>query len=242
MISVIGPVTEFSEEEIVNLDTYIANGGAVIVFVRAIYNDAPFDSFPLTEWLAKYGVVVEPGVVKVKMLSRSGSILDNFGIHAITRMFRDDDFIFSFYPKALNDTDKMPDGITANSLLSTSSEDILFRDLKKDGEPGSFPIAKAITGKVNDSSDDFRMVVVGDMLIASNRFLKSSGVNKDFILNCFNWLAEEENLVNIDVKSPIEAHFRFTGKTLTVIAYFLLLGLPLLALYAGVCVWLMRRK
>ncbi len=247
VLAVAGPTSPFTLDELKNLDDFLARGGAAFVMVRSVYNRKPFDKFPLNPWLAKLGVTVRDGFVMDPSLAgpRGEVRLNNFGIHEITRMFNGKfHYVAMFFPKRLDDKEELPEGTKITDLLKTSSYGRWVKDTAdlENAEEGVFSVAKAVTGKMPGSDKEFRMVVIGDYYSAANVFFKDFGVNRDFILNCFNWLAEEKTLINIAPKSPSETHFTFTEKKLKAIGYLVLLAMPLIFLAIGVFVWVVRRK
>lgn len=248
VLVIAAPALPFKFEEMQNLDAYVSRGGSVMVLVRGLSEGEFFNESPLEPWLAKFGVTIKPGFVHDTALriARGYVLFNQFGSHSVTKAFNSDrHFIVSRIPRVVAELDDKPEGVQISDLISTSEFGAWYEKPVADSTlkvEGKFSIAKALTVKKPTMEKEFRMVVMGDFLIAANDFLKKYGVNKDFVLNCVNWLAEEEVLVEIRPKSPSEAHFTFTEGRLKVVGYFVLLGLPLLCLYAGICVWLIRRK
>ncbi|MFA4986266.1 MAG: Gldg family protein [Candidatus Brocadiia bacterium] len=237
------PQLPLGVDEFKNLDDYLSNGGKALVMLRAFDTERPTLSQSLEPWLNKMGILLKEGFIRDRNRTNFGFVLSNFGTHPISSEFTRDDFVLTYYCKALENDKEIAAKFQIFDLLMTSSEGALFKSASEQqpAEINSFVVAKAISGKMAGSDKEFRLIVFGDSLLASNAMF-DYGVNKNFVMNCINWLAEEEALVRIEPKTPTEVHFTLSDRRLRVYAYFILIGLPLICLYAGVCMWLLRRK
>jgi ABC-type uncharacterized transport system involved in gliding motility auxiliary subunit len=65
--------------------------------------------------------------------------------------------------------------------------------------------------------------------------------NLDFVMNCLNWLADREEVISIRARSLIHLGLRMSGWQKLIYSGIVILLIPLLALGAGVVVWLRRR-
>ncbi len=87
----------------------------------------------------------------------------------------------------------------------------------------------------------WRLVVFGDSDFATNGQLANVG-NPTLVSNAFNWLLERKNLLGIGPKKPEQARMTLSPGELSAITWGTLLGLPALAIAAGVLVWSRRRR
>jgi ABC-type uncharacterized transport system involved in gliding motility auxiliary subunit len=87
----------------------------------------------------------------------------------------------------------------------------------------------------------WRLVVFGDSDFATNGQLANVG-NPTLVANTFNWLLERQNLLGIGPKKPEQVRLSLTRGELAAITWISLLGLPALAVGAGVLVWSRRRR
>ncbi|MCM2268863.1 MAG: LPXTG cell wall anchor domain-containing protein, partial [Thermoanaerobaculia bacterium] len=87
----------------------------------------------------------------------------------------------------------------------------------------------------------WRLVVFGDSDFATNGQLANVG-NPTMLANAFNWLLERENLLGIGPKKPEQVRLSLTPGELAAVTWGTLLGLPALAVGAGVFVWSRRRR
>jgi len=87
----------------------------------------------------------------------------------------------------------------------------------------------------------WRLVVFGDSDFATNGQLANVG-NPTLVANAFNWLLERQNLLGIGPKKPEQVRLTLTPGELAAITWGTMLGLPALAVGAGVLVWARRRR
>ncbi|MBI4553497.1 MAG: GldG family protein [Candidatus Latescibacteria bacterium] len=85
-----------------------------------------------------------------------------------------------------------------------------------------------------------RLVVIGNSMFATNTFFGLAG-NGDFLMNCLNWLAEEEDLIAIRPKSPDVRLAQISLSQMKTIFYVTVIVFPMIVLIAGGVVWWKRR-
>lgn len=118
--------------------------------------------------------------------------------------------------------------ITQNNITKDPSKDIIG------------PVTLAVSGA--NSTTNARVLVVGDSDFASSKAYSSYG-NSDFILNGIDWSAQQDNLISLTPRQPIQrfliAPQRYTMGLILLGSVFILPGLVLVT---GVTVWLQRRR
>lgn len=87
----------------------------------------------------------------------------------------------------------------------------------------------------------WRLVVFGDSDFATNAQLASAG-NPTLLANTVNWLVERQQLLGIGPKRPEQVRLSLTSSQIRWVTFWVLLGLPGLAVAAGVWVHLRRRR
>jgi ABC-type uncharacterized transport system involved in gliding motility auxiliary subunit len=86
-----------------------------------------------------------------------------------------------------------------------------------------------------------RVAIIGDSDFVSNAYLDNS-INLDLGLSLLNWLAEDDNLLNIPALPPSDFKLDWTQATAGFVAFSFLFVIPLLLLTTGGVVWWRRRK
>ncbi|MEZ5536423.1 MAG: Gldg family protein [Thiolinea sp.] len=105
-----------------------------------------------------------------------------------------------------------------------------------DERPGAEVAAINVSGEQQQ-----RVVVIGDSDFLLNASI-GRGVNLDLAGNIFNWLAADDNLLNIRSVSAPDLRLEMNQTLSLVLAAFFLLGLPVLLVAAGVWIWWRRRR
>lgn len=102
--------------------------------------------------------------------------------------------------------------------------------------------APATADEVNASSErQQRIVVIGDSDFMLNAFI-GKGVNLDLATNIFNWLADDDDLLNIRNISAPDTGLELDERVSLALAVFFLLALPLGLILTGVIIWVRRRR
>ena len=86
-----------------------------------------------------------------------------------------------------------------------------------------------------------RVIVIGDGDFVSNQFLGNAG-NQDFGLRLVQWLAEENNLIDIPVRIATDTQLTLSSVTIGVIGIFFLIVLPLLLVLTCTTLWWRRKR
>lgn len=86
-----------------------------------------------------------------------------------------------------------------------------------------------------------RVVVVGDSDFMLNAFV-GHAANLDLATNIFNWLAADDDLLQVKVSSAPDTEFDLGETASVALAGFFLLILPVGLLLVGMIIWLRRRK
>ena len=113
-------------------------------------------------------------------------------------------------------------------------------DIKSGDTPGPLAIGYALE-KPAANNHRQRVVVMGDSDFLSNTNL-GGGANLLLIQNTFNWLAEDDQLMNIAPKAAPDIDLRLSQLELIVIGFGFLIVLPLILAGSGFYIWFKRRK
>ena len=252
VIVIAGPNKPVTQAEVDLLQEFITGGGSLVIMEEP----QPLTEFgeevdPLAAWLEESkGIRLGKDIV-VDLTSQQPFVAWAFqyGTHPITEKMQG---MGTFFPTARSvQAIGAPDGYTQTVLVLTADQtwaetslDMLQlqnQEIRPDEGVdliGQVPLAVAS----ESSSRNERVVVFGDSDFAANANFSSFG-NGDLIVNSIDWAAEQEQLINLTPKNPVQrvlvAPQRYTMGLILFSSVFLL---PLLLLVAGVSVWFQRRK
>jgi len=249
-VVIAGPTNAFLPEEKDVLRAYL-EGNCKLMLMLGPGTQADFNDL-----LEKYQVKVHADQIVVDpaqpfLNDVRVPVVDKYGSHAITRDLR----LGTFYPASSNiSIPSSPSGDATVVALAESSDQSWGNTnqqqiQRSDSDPaGPIPLAVAIeanaAGSANAGANALhgaRIVVFGTPNIVANRFLQVSSGNQDLFLDSANWLAEQDNL--IDVRGP-ETESRtmlLTGPQINLVKFSSFLFLPLAVLAFGFAVWFVRR-
>ena len=115
-------------------------------------------------------------------------------------------------------------------------------DENKGEFPGPLNIGLSLTRlSPTPTKREQRVVVIGDADFLSNAFLGNGG-NREFGQRVFDWLLQDDELVDIPDKGAPDRQLTMTQRVLSAISLILLLGLPALLLICGGAIWWRRRR
>lgn len=250
VIVVAGPQVPLAESEVQSLDTYLSNGGSLIV----MYEPLPLTRFedmpdPLAGLLAKWGVTLNNDFVidpNVNPASFAISDAAAYARHPITEKLMG---LNSVYPTARSlNLNLEVSGITLTPLVVTGfnawgETDFPSIDQNQvnfaEGQDNPGPLTLAVAAE--QSTTGGRLVVFGDSEFAADALYPRG--NGDILINAVDWAAEQEDLINLTPKPSTPRNFNAPG-TLGLIGITLtsLCFIPLLVIGGGAWAWFSRRR
>jgi ABC-type uncharacterized transport system involved in gliding motility auxiliary subunit len=255
VIVVDGPKKPLSEAEVSSLDTYIKNGGSVIV-MEDPSSDTQFGD--LTDPLANdlnqnYGITLGNDIV-VDVYGYQAfqnpyfAVGYQYATHVITSKMNTMGTGFQNARSVSTSGDTGSD-YSKTALINTVDQSwgeadmasVQNNTVKFDQGvdlSGPIPLAVVATGNTNNS----RLVVFGDSDFATNAYYGFYG-NGQMIVNSIDWAAKEENLISLTSKTTVQRTL-VQPQTNTMGLIFLgsLIVLPGIVLVGGVGMWFARRK
>jgi len=255
VVVIAGPKKPLTDAEVGLLDTYIKNGGSVVVMEDPVIDTQFGDSpDPLANDLAQtYGIDLGNNVV-----------VDAYGYQA----FQNPYFAVGYQYATHVITQKMSTmGTGFQSARSVSADNSVGTDYSKTqliltidqswGETdmasiqnnsvkfdqgtdlaGPVPLAVAAEGTNNSG----RLVVFGDSDFATNAYYAFYG-NSDMIVNSIDWAAKEENLISLTPKNTVDRSLvQPQAYTMGLILLGSMVVLPGIVLVAGIGSWVARRR
>jgi len=241
-----GPTAEFFPNEIDSIDTYLKNGGNVLVMVDP---QQPYLKDLMSRWSVDVGnniVVDATGMGRLLGMGPAAPLVTNYGNHPITEHMR----VMTFFPlvRSVSPAEKPAEGLTVDKLLQTNERSWGETDMKggeakyDEGKDlkGPVSIGVAVTKDVGQNKKA-RLVVYGDSDFASNQYYAQAG-NGNLFTNTLNWLARDENFISIKPKSQDDRRLEMTEAQGRLVTYVVVLLLPAGILLSGISVWMKRRK
>ncbi len=252
VIVIAGPKKPVSQAEVDLLNSFLMNGGSLIVMEEPLptteFGDA---QDPLAEYLAQnWGLILgEDIIVDLTSTQPLAPYAASYANHAITQKMQN---LTSQFPTARSvQANPAPDGVTSLDLVLTAQQSWAETDLEglsnpesqisfEDGidKPGPVSIA-AVAENVGAGS---RLIVFGDSDFPIDANYAAYG-NGDLITNAIDWAANQEDLISLTPKQNTDRLLlppqQITMNLILLGSVFILPGLPLLA---GIIVWIQRRR
>lgn len=86
-----------------------------------------------------------------------------------------------------------------------------------------------------------RMIIVGESDFLSNAYV-GYGANMELGQKMMNWLAEDDNFIDIPSKTAVDLSLDFSPKAQIFLGSFFLFLLPIVLISIGIMVWILRRR
>lgn len=251
-VVVAGAKSALFPNEVETLKVWLNRGGRVVVLLE------PGLDYGMESIWRPFGVMVDDDLVlepnptgRAKGFGYESPVITKYEPHPITNKLKSAASLFyrsrSVLPKVgLANLEVVPLFKTS----PTSWGDMNWRDggAPERGEgdvPGPVSLAVAVTkktatvaGKVNDEA---RMVVVGDLHFANNRFI-TMGAHRDLFQNMVSWTIGDEDRISVRPKSRTGDRLPITEAQQYGIMFFSVNLLPLLIVGFGFSVWAVRRR
>lgn len=252
VIVIAGPRKPVTQQEVDLLDTYLAQGGGLIIMQEPLlftdYGDAPD---PLADYLAaKWGVVLRNDMVvdlssNQPFLAFSGSYNTQ---HIITSKMQS--MITAFPTVRSVSADVSVQDVSLQELVFTSPQSWAETNLElietsqqaapDDGQDLLGPVPLAVASE--SMASGARVVVFGDADFAIDANFAYLG-NGDILVNAIDWVSEQENLINLTPRTPRQ---RILLQPATVTKGVILLGsvfVPAgLVVFGGIWTFIQRRR
>jgi ABC-type uncharacterized transport system involved in gliding motility auxiliary subunit len=255
-VIIAGPTNPFLPEEMDVLRAYLEGNGKLFIMV------GPGSQADFNDLLSKYQVAVninqlvvdpaQPFLNDVRV-----PVVDKYGSHAITKDLR----LATFYPAVGSIT--IPSGTSPDATvvaLAQSSDQSwgntnLQQIQRAPNDPaGPLPLMVAIEANqagaapagqsgaaAAAATHGARIVVVATPNLVANRFLSVSSGNTDLFLDSANWLADQDNLIDVRAPETVSRSMLLTGPQINLVKFSSFLFLPLAVLAVGAAVWWTRR-
>ena len=238
-----GPTNPFLQEEKDALKAYLDGGGKVVIL------EGPNSKADFSDLLQNYQVGFSGNVVVDPAQSVPQDprviVVNAYGTHAVTQDLRD----LTFFPltTSISYPSTPPTGMTVTALAQSSNSswgNTNTQQIQQQASDPKGPLALAVAVDASApgaNTSGARIVLIGSPDLISNNSLQQVPGNQTLFLNSANWVAQQDNLININVPETTPRTLVLTGQQMNLIAYSSFLFLPLAVLAAGAAVWWTRR-
>ncbi|TVO70931.1 GldG family protein [Sedimenticola selenatireducens] len=244
LLIIAGPHIAYLPGELQLIQQYLEQGG------NLLWLTDPGEQHNIPSLFSETGLEILPGTVVDANASKLG--LDNPAIALVTR-FHDHPATaqldqVTLYPFAAALKSSASGTWQTTPLLQTQSNSWnetsplsgeLKRDVDAGEEAGPLTIGIAFSRTINQQNQ--RVLVMGDGDFLSNSYLGNGG-NMNLGLNLIRWLVEDDNLLDIPVKTASDIELNLSPTTGAAIGLGFLFILPALFISSGVAIWWRRRR
>lgn len=263
VLVIAGPTQDIAEEEVELIDTYVQEGGQLMVFLPPTESEQPLEH--LNRLLSQWGIEPEHNLVIDPERSYFNDPLTPIPVfepHTITQELESQQRAL-ILPQARGLSAQEREGLTVSPLLTTSEAawgetDLNTADAKKsdDDVEGPLTLAYAVEAEGGIATQDAnagdgeapdeavstpKLVVLGNVTLLDSQLFTLQG-NADFVLNSLHWLSGEEDNITIRPKEKTVDPITLTPGQADGIFLATVVGLPAVILISGGIVWWRRRK
>lgn len=249
-----GPNRRLAQPELDLVAAYLEQGGRMMILLDALTRSG------LEPLLAEWGVRVDHDRVVDTQRTLTGRelFLTEYAMHPITRPLHGVTSVF-YQPRSIEPLDSTP-GVTLEQadkphvtvLAYSSTASWAQRD--PDAAPGRFDPAVDRRGPIGVAAavergaapgidvqiTSTRMVVFGDSAFVSNGAL--TGGDEDFFMSALHWLLDREDDLAVGPREVTALRLTLTRRSLRTLLAWSVGGIPGLAIFAGLWVWINRRR
>jgi len=255
VVVVAGPRYDYPQPAVDALKNYVEQGGRGLFML-----DPPITAGKtniaanegLSKVLASWGVTLDKDLV-LDVSGQGGlyglgpdvALTDQYGSHAIVKEMKGTGVAF---PIVRSLTTASSGNASAETIVSSSQNSIATTQLSGKGikvdpnsaDKKSYPVAAAGAYRSGAPGKEGRFAVVGCSNWAANSALRFVG-NRDLFLNAMSWLANDEDLISIRPKDPVDKRLEITRAQLMMLRFISQFLIPAAVILAGILVWLKRR-
>ncbi len=247
------------ETELRKIQQYIKNGGQLLWLQDPVLNNSQLELTTDLDINFIDGVMVDNNQEVSQMLQLSHPayipVLE-YKQHAITEKMQ----YFTLFTTAAAITGKKDNTqadstwltsdllITSETSWSETKNFILGVEFNKE-EDMAGPLVIGIAqqrqltpeNSISQNTRQQRVVIIGDTDFIANNNL-GHGANLDFILNTFNWLTQDDQLISIAPKDAPDLQLDLSAPVAATLGIVFLIALPVLFFISGAAIWIKRHK
>ena len=248
-IVIAGPIKPLSYAEITRLKKYLDGGGGLVVMEDPVpYTEFGEESDPLAAYLESAWSITLDNNLVIDLTNAGQELYATTATVDASHPITQNMTLVGILPQSRSITLGEPtESVSAIALFNTSQQSWGETDFANPtswqfdeglDKPGPLVLGAA----ADNSATSGRVVVFGNSLFATDDAFDAYG-NGDIFINSVDWSAQQENLIQITPREPIQRTFVIPSQFASIA---ILLGsifvLPGLVLMAGVSSWIARRR
>lgn len=249
------PLTDFTEEEIDKLDTYLTEDyGSLMFFVDVQAGELPNLFLYMEEWGVSYGSEVVCD--STRAISYPTYVVGEITKSSVSESFNYDSntMVLTPYSLTMEVLFDEANSVTAESILDSSAssyskdisgetENTTFAKESGDAEgPFSLATYSCLSEWKDNASHTGKVVCFGTSGVASDAMMNYSSLyNKNFITACIDKLCPETDAISVETTDLTNSSMAITTNQATAILILLVLVIPCVILVLGLIVWIRRR-
>jgi ABC-type uncharacterized transport system involved in gliding motility auxiliary subunit len=190
------------------------------------------------------GTVVDPNAAQLGLDNPAIALAPKYPVHPTVGDFK----LLTLYPHASALEFTTTGSWQWTPLISTlprswNETSPLKGELSRNPELGekSGPLNLGIAISRDTATGEQRVIVIGDGDFLSNAYLGNAG-NRDLGLRLIRWLAADDSLINIPVKTATDLNLNLSPAKSAIIGLGFLVVLPLALVCCGYLIWWRRRR
>ncbi|HEY2930594.1 MAG TPA: Gldg family protein [Acidobacteriota bacterium] len=250
VVLVVGPKFQLLQPEVDALQSYLDQGGRLLLLVDPETNPGLDDFLKSKGLTLDNDVVVDAsGIGQMFGIGPAAPLVTTYEGHAITQGFEN---TMTFFPLARSITTAASSDQGYSSQVLIKSNQRSWGETELKGGSAKFDAGKDKQGPLNmavvatkriDDKRQAKIVLFGDSDFAGNAyFQRPTPRNGDLFLNSVNWLAEDTELMAIRPHAPQSRSINMSLAQTNMLFYLTMILMPAAALIAGAAVWWNRRR
>ena len=248
-VIIYGAISDISEDEKNKLETYLEQGGQLVMLPGYTDKETP----NLDSLLSDYGIALAEGLV---LEGDSQHHLPNYPYYLLPTIqsstYTSDvssRYVLLAFAQGMTESPDISDDLTYESLLTTSALSYSKTNLesenldREEGDiAGPFDLGAVVTKTIDEDTEAKLIVFSSETLLDEQIDSMVSGGNSTMFLNVMSQLVDHENTVSIEPKSMSTEYLTVSAGSAIFWGILTIILLPLFLLITGGVIWFGRRK
>lgn len=248
-VIIYGAISDISEDEKNKLETYLEQGGQLVMLPGYTDKETP----NLDSLLSDYGIALAEGLV---LEGDSQHHLPNYPYYLLPTVqsstYTSDvssRYVLLAFAQGMTESPDISGDLTYESLLTTSALSYSKTNLEsenldqEEGDiAGPFDLGAVVTKTIDEDTEAKLIVFSSETLLDEQVDSMVSGGNSTMFLNVMSQLVDHENTVSIEPKSMSTEYLTVSAGSAIFWGILTIILLPLFLLITGGVIWFGRRK